>query len=421
MLQVRALAPALFALLPSLATATNGLNQIGFGTESVMMGGADVAVARDTTALNTNPAGLTQLGRPALDVYSATAYSLDVGHRDPINDVSVSNHFINIGGFGYARPLANSNVTAGIGMFVQGGAGNQFDSVNTGFGTSDELSALFGVVKFSAGAAWQVNDQLSVGASVAAIYSRVEQRIFPNTSVAAPVPFFGLQLRGVDGVNLGVRVGGMYKPDPRLTIGMVFVPKSQLTMDGGRAIVNMTAVGLGSVTYHDVRLSGLALPRELAFGAAWRATTNSLLSMKVDWLNWADALRSSTLQLGAPDQPAAPGSISQSSALNWRNQTVVSLGIAHVLNERTTLRAGFNYGRNPVPMETMSPLLASIGERHFTAGGSYRMSNGWELGGGVEYLPRASVSYSNPGAPLGVNAEEHVNYIAAHFMLSRRW
>jgi len=99
----------------------------------------------------------------------------------------------------------------------------------------------------------------------------------------------------------------------------------------------------------------------------------------------------------------------------------VSFGIAHVLNERTTLRAGFNYGRNPVPMETMSPLLASIGERHFTAGGSYRMSNGWELGGGVEYLPRASVSYSNPGAPLGVNAEEHVNYIAAHFMLSRRW
>ena len=85
------------------------------------------------------------------------------------------------------------------------------------------------------------------------------------------------------------------------------------------------------------------------------------------------------------DQPAAPGSISQSSPLNWRNQTVVSFGIAHVLNERTTLRAGFNYGRNPVPIQTMSPLLASIGERHFTAGASYRMSNGWELGGGLEY------------------------------------
>ena len=41
-------------LLPAAAVATNGLNQIGFGTESVGMGGADIAVARDTSALNTN-------------------------------------------------------------------------------------------------------------------------------------------------------------------------------------------------------------------------------------------------------------------------------------------------------------------------------------------------------------------------------
>jgi hypothetical protein len=31
------------------ALAGNGLNQIGFGTESAMMAGADVAMARDTT------------------------------------------------------------------------------------------------------------------------------------------------------------------------------------------------------------------------------------------------------------------------------------------------------------------------------------------------------------------------------------
>ena len=42
---------------PSLAN--NGLNLVGFGSESLNMGGADVAVARDTTALNTNPAGLS--------------------------------------------------------------------------------------------------------------------------------------------------------------------------------------------------------------------------------------------------------------------------------------------------------------------------------------------------------------------------
>jgi long-chain fatty acid transport protein len=47
---------AMTAAFPS--AASNGLTLIGTGTESVGMGGADVAVARDTTALSTNPAGL---------------------------------------------------------------------------------------------------------------------------------------------------------------------------------------------------------------------------------------------------------------------------------------------------------------------------------------------------------------------------
>ena len=49
------LALGLTASLP--AMATKGINIIGFGTESTLMGGADTPVARDTSALNTNPAG----------------------------------------------------------------------------------------------------------------------------------------------------------------------------------------------------------------------------------------------------------------------------------------------------------------------------------------------------------------------------
>ena len=50
------------------AHATNGINLIGFGAESTLMGGADVAVARDTSALNTNPAGLTQIKAAVRDL-----------------------------------------------------------------------------------------------------------------------------------------------------------------------------------------------------------------------------------------------------------------------------------------------------------------------------------------------------------------
>lgn len=416
----RILIAAVCAVLSTTAQATNGLNHFGFGTESVMMGGADVAVARDTTALNTNPAGLTRLSRPALDVYSATAYSLDVGHRDPLNDVRVSNHFITLGGGGYSRPLGNGLV-AGIGLFAQGGAGNVFKNVNTGLGTRDELSSLFGIARINAGVAWQASDKLALGASVAAIYSRIEQRIFPNTSVVAPAPFFGLQLKAVDGINFGVKFGAQYVVDERWTLGATFTPKARLTMNGGSAVVNMNAAGLGAVTYRDVRISGFALPREIAAGAAWQATDRMLLSAKVGWLNWADALKSSTLALSSPSNSAAPASIENTAALNWKNQTVYSVGTAYAWDDRTILRAGFNYGANPVPAQSMDPLLAAISVRHWTAGASHRLDNGWELGAGFEYQPGARVRYSNPQAPLGVNAETRNKYLAAHFMLSRRW
>ena len=411
---------AVFALSSTVAYATNGLNHFGFGTESVMMGGADVAVARDTTALNTNPAGLRQLSRPAFDVYSATAYSLDVGHRDPLNDARVSNHFVSLGGGGYARPLGHGLV-AGIGLFAQGGAGNIFRNVNTGLGTNDELSSQFGIGRINAGLAWQAGDKLSLGASIGAIYSRIEQKIFPNTSVAAPTPFFGLKLKGVDGINFGLKFGAQYVASERWTLGATFTPKARLTMSGGSAVVNMTATGLGAVTYRDAHISGFALPREAAAGAAWQATDRLLISAKVGWLNWADALKSSTLTLTAPNNGAAPASIESTATLNWKNQTVYALGTAYAYDNRTTLRAGFNYGANPVPAQNMNPLLAAISVRHWTAGASRRLAGGWELGAGFEYQPGSRVRYSNPQAPLGVNAEERNKYLAAHFMLSRRW
>jgi long-chain fatty acid transport protein len=134
----------LSAWLPLTAWSGNGLNLIGFGTESVLMGGADVAVARDTTALNTNPAGLTSLGKRAADVFGGIAYGSDVRHLDSFgNDRNVSNRVIPIGGFGYAARLGTSGVTAGIGLFAQGGAGNVYENLTTAFGTVDTLSGLF--------------------------------------------------------------------------------------------------------------------------------------------------------------------------------------------------------------------------------------------------------------------------------------
>jgi long-chain fatty acid transport protein len=416
----------LSAWLPLTAWSGNGLNLIGFGTESVLMGGADVAVARDTTALNTNPAGLTSLGKRAADVFGGIAYGSDVRHLDSFgNDRNVSNRVIPIGGFGYAARLGTSGVTAGIGLFAQGGAGNVYENLTTAFGTVDTLSGLFRIVRLSPGIGWQASDRLSIGASVPITYADATQKVFPGTSFLNPgkpaESFFGFELKGARTIRPGLKLGLQYRMSDAATLGATYTHKTKLPLDGGRLVSNMSALGLGLVTYRSARIDGLALPREVAFGVAWEPRAGVLVSVKYAWLNWADSIRTSTLSASNPDHPLAPQALSAPSVNNWSNQRIFALGVAIDLSSLTTLRAGYNYGRNPIPLNNLNPLLAAIGEQHYTVGLVHRLSPEWAFAYGLEYQRGANATYTNPALPFGANAQERSNFPAFHVMLSHRW
>ncbi len=411
-------------LTPVRALANNGLNLIGFGAESTGMAGADIAVARDTSALNTNPAGLAQIKGHLLDMSAAAAYSLDVGHKDGFgNDVRVANHWIPIGDIGYAQSVTD-NLTIGGGVFVQGGAGSVFQQLNTAFGTRDELSSIFGAAKLTAGLAYRIDSKLSVGASVSLVHAEARQKVFPNTSVFNPVSpaasFFGLRLEDAAANHVGFKAGIQYAATDAVTLAATYTAKTPLALKDGKLAVNMSAIGLGIVNYRDARVDGLGFPQEVGVGAALR-DDRTLWSVKIAWLDWAHVMTTSTLTAANPDNGLAPAVLSQTQTNDWKNQTVIAIGMAHEVNERTTLWAGYNYGRNPIPGQNTNPLLAAISEHHITLGAAYRLSSAWRLGGGAEYQPGTKATYTNSALPFGPNAEERNRYIAFNLMLSRRW
>jgi len=404
-------------LLPSTALATNGLNMIGFGAESVAMGGADVAVARDTSALNTNPAGLSNIGNQALDLFSAVAYALDVSHADSFgNDAPVDNKFIGLGGMGYARRFEGIPLVVGIGLFAQGGAGSVYKDLATPFGGRDELSSLFRVAKLSFGGAWQPDERLSLGASLALVYGDIQQKVFPQTSVAG---FSGYKIEGPHALKPGLKIGAQYQPRPDLTLGATYTTATDLPLAGGSLTANLSAQGLGKVTYSDVRLIGLSLPQEVALGLAWQVNEPLLLAFKLDWLDWSDALKSSRLAASNPDNRAAPAEIVGVSTLNWRDQYVLALGMDYALDARTHLLGGYNFGRNPIPAEHTQPLLAATAEHHLTFGVERLGEGDWRETFAVEYQLGNTVRYVNPELPFGAS-EERNRHVALYFMLSRR-
>lgn len=409
-----------FAAASSAVHATNGINLIGFGAESTLMGGADVAVARDTSALNTNPAGLTQIKSPLMDVFGSVLRTTDLVHKDPRNEEHASNRYTFLGGGGYARPLEGTDCTAGIGLFAQGGAGGVFENLRTPFGNRDDLSSLFGIAKIIPGIGCQVTEKLSLGASLNLVYGSIEQDFFSNTSVnlGGSASFNGYKLEDASAIRTGFKLGMQYRVTPSLMLAAAYTEKTELPMTGGTLVADYTERGLGKVKYADASVKGFALPREVAVGLAYKPTDDWLLSFKLNWLNWDDAINDVKLRATKPDNAAAPAVYGSSNPADWKNQWVVATGLAYKWDDKTTLYAGHNYGKNPIPRQNSSPLLAGILEHHLTFGAARKLDQNWLMTGGVEWMLPVKVKYNSP---LFGDSEIRNEAIFLHFMLSRRW
>lgn len=402
-----------FVFITFPAYATNGINLIGFGAESLLMGGADTAVARDTSALNSNPAGLTQISGKKLDIYGSLLRTTDLTHQDQFgNEEHASNRYTLLGGGGYAQALENLPCTAGVGFFAQGGSGGIFEDLKTAFNTTDEYSALFGIAKLTPGIGCKVSDRLSIGGSLGLVYATAEQKIFPNTLGA------GIEIKDMSSLRTSFKIGAQYKATPQLTLAATYTEKTELPLSGGKLILKTGANSYA--TYHDVKLNGLALPREIGLGAAYQATDDLLISLKLNWINWSDALVKTSLQASDPDAPA-PATLSASNTLNWHDQWVIATGLAYALNDKTTIYAGYNYGKNPIPATHTTPLIAGIFEHHLTIGAAYQYNPLWRFTTGIEYDARKKVDYTNPELPFGSNSQLRNEAVWLHFMVSRDW
>ena len=80
----------------------------------------------------------------------------------------------------------------------------------------------------------------------------------------------------------------------------------------------------------------------------------------------------------------------------WKDQTVVALGGAYLLNDALIVRAGYNYGKNPVPDSYLNALFPAIVESHYTLGFGYQLDSAQQIN--FAYMKgRESVAYSADG------------------------
>ena len=403
--------------VPGVAAAANGMNMIGYGTRAVAMGGAGVATTDDGGAMMLNPAGLASIAGRRAELGSTLVFP-SAKHSDRLGNSiedSLSRMPSPYATYAQSHDGAWGRWAWGVGLFLQGGLGVEYDSLTTPFaarkaagllpdpgGTvpaADRLKSQFAHFKLTPTLAWNVTENFSVGVGLQLSYARASLAMFPDTSVnAGPLRFSGITASGMDRWGAGFSVGVQYRIR-NWSLGASYASRTALGLQGGRAIANMSAMGLGRVGYA-ARLDGFAWPQQVSGGIGYRWSPRLLFAVDYTWINWSATHDRFTVVLTGPDRAGAPATLTMPLALRWRDQHVAKIGMEWQATDDLALRLGFNYARRPMRDADFRTQLPAIAETHVTAGLGYRLG-GWDLAAALEFVPRTSVT--NDSADQSVN------------------
>lgn len=320
---------AAFMLLTAMALAvpalaTNGDNLIGVGPVSRAMGGVGIAKPQDAiSAVFANPAAMC-FGDycPASEMnFSGTLFM-------PKTEAKVTNVFAGtvqadaeenvyaIPAIGVSVPIGSGPSNWRFGLAAYGVTGLGVDYKETpldnrtfyDFGPMGQFPVVSGeytslqIMKFAPAVAFQPLPNLSVGAALHIDYGILD-----------------LRSGSASGYALGIQPGLIYNITPELSFGLTYISPQKIDHE------NVTDFD-GDGTLDDLALES---PQQIGFGLAYQFSTwNALIETNAKWVNWADAD-------GYQD-------------FDWDNQWVFSIGAEIEPVENLFLRAGYNYGENPV-------------------------------------------------------------------------
>ncbi|MDQ8190278.1 OmpP1/FadL family transporter [Roseibacillus persicicus] len=278
----------------------------------------------------------------------------------------------------------------------------------------------FLALKTNAALAWKINSQWSVGASLGAVYSRVDfdaPFIF-QTNPALAGAKVDLDLE-TDGWALSWDVGVLYEPTESLSFGLRLRPEVELDNEGSAyADFSAQAPGLTDPFNNYDASSRNVLPLMVGVGFSWQATERLRVGGWGEWFHWKDSFDEFAVALSGGSNDEINGAIGTDSPddgvpLEWEDRIVVAFGAEYRLNEQWLLRGGWRYGASPIPSNLVTPLNASISEHAVTLGLGWQRED-WRIDASyaVEFGSKQKVGtsgyraaeYSNSSVDLTVHS-----------------
>jgi long-chain fatty acid transport protein len=334
------LAASVFATAPVRAGNGNALH--GIGAVNSSMGGAGVALPNDALgALNLNPALLTQLDGHKFE-FSAELADDDITVESQVGPFhGKTEHQADpalIPAFGFTAHKAGGKLAYGVGFLGMAGFGADFpqDSTNPifapqpfGFG---RVFSGYALMKVPVMAAYQVNDNLSIGgaflAGRATLTARPAGFVTPDCSAGGVC--FVPSTDSDSAWGFGAQLGIYYKINDMISLGASYQSEMEFEdFEWNSAVANPHLPTFGTNRKLSLQVNN---PANAVIGIGITPSDRLKIALDAKQLYFKD-----TEGFG--------------NVLGWDDITAFGLGVQFQAMPRLTLRAGYNQTENAIPDE----------------------------------------------------------------------
>lgn len=390
-LAVQVGAIAAIGLLAAVPAGAGGLLLYEVGTADVGLASAGfTARAQDASTVFTNPAGMTRLeGTQAL----AGGQLMWLNNRFSIGDGTSPG----LGGNDGGRAIGTNGFVPGAGAFVAhslspdlrvgfsiaGNFGSIIDYDEAWVGRYRVQQATLLGIQFVPSVAYRVNDKLSVGAGINAVYGIFDQQVAINNVL--PSAADGRLELDDKTWGFGGNVGLIYEVDPGTRVGLTWT--SQVDLDF-RAPAQFSGLGpalsalLASRGLLDAQVSiGTKIPQQVMASAFSQIDERWAVLGNVGWQQWS---RFGQVAIGI-DNAANP--VGLTTSIPFKDTWHVAAGAQYRLSDPWRLNFGVAYDSGFQDGGNVSPLVPVNAAWRFGVGGEQQIGKTvkWGIAGELLY------------------------------------
>lgn len=367
------------AALPNAASATNGMNPICYGTDNCGMGGAGVALGGNTAGSILNPALAGRAGKELLisagwlhaDVSGRVKTAANGNNKTASQDSKLSDF---ADGTLALNWKLNEQWAVNLSAFPGGGGATKWKDPRTAMGAGDHMiRTRYMFIEPSVSYTPPQDKDWSFG--LGAVVSRQDMKtdsLDNGFGVVRPGPNESTEVA----YGAGFHVGAFWQPKETFSVGASY--RSPIWAERYR-------------NYYNTFSGPMNMPQQFIVGLSGKPMPKLTLAGDVKYIDWQGVS-------AIGNAPGGQGGIPSDGGFGWKSQFVFLAGAAYDVNDKLTVRAGYNYGKSPIDENHVFAnfLFPAITEHHITAGGSYKMGQRYELGASAYYAPENAM-VNNPG------------------------